>query len=603
MLYNRIMFIRTKKTPNSPRKSVQIVESIRTGSKVSQNIVRHVGVADCDEQIPALMRLGNEIIAEIEAERKSAMGLDRQRELFGEEFSGSAAYASDDERVLTDEDDARLADMEHRDRVLDGPFEVVEWTFRSMGLGKIFGKTPRDAAKVKILKQCLAGMLTQPSSKRGLASWLADFYAESASLDSIYRFMDSFGKKRKRVIEIVRGNSESLLSGKPALMLYDVTTLYFESREEDGFRERGYSKDNKFSETQIVLALGATREGLPLWYKAYSGDTWEGHTFKHFIDDWLLSRKSLSGGVVVADCGMFSKDNLELLSESGLNYALGCPLKKLARPEQEKILDKSGYKEYSHGGEVLLYRVLERTDGKRVLVTWSDRRARKNAADRQKLIDRLLKKSGKSAKGNVGAGVLIGNRGTKKYLKLADGQMPNSYVLDEEKIASDARWDGLRGVLTDLPLASPEEIREVLSHYHSLWRIEESFRISKSDLRIRPIYHWTKERIEAHILLCYLVYACARYIEQRVWLQGKERVSLRKIREAMLSVDSAILRDRETGKLYRLPRALTPPARKLYACLGLKRDTTPRELLKVSAYYGRRKLLERACDDPGETLS
>ena len=136
--------------------------------------------------------------------------------------------------------------------------------------------------------------------------------------------------------------------------------------------------------------------------------------------------------------------------------------------------------------------------------TLSDRRARKNAADRQK--------PGKSAKGKIGADVLIGDRGTKKYLKLAEGQTPNSYVPDEEKIASDACWDGLRGVLTDLPLASPEEIREVLNHRRSIWRIEESFRISKSDLRIHPVYHWTKVRIEAHILLCYLVYACARYI-------------------------------------------------------------------------------------------
>lgn len=601
-LYNPLMFVRTKKTSNSPRKSVQIVESIRTGSKVSQVIVRHVGIADDDEQLLALHRLGREIINGIEAERRAEneknMGV--QIELFPEESLAldSLAYDADGERVLDEEDDTKLASLEHDDRVLDGPFEVVEWAFHNMGLHEIFGKTARDAAKVKILKQCLAGMLSCPSSKLGLSSWLARFYA-----DGVYRFMDVFATKRKRVMDIVRRNSESLLSEKPTLMLFDVTTLYFESVEEDELRKRGYSKDNRAKETQIVLALGTTPGGMPLWYRTYPGNTWEGHTFRDFIGNWKESNDGASAGVVVADCGMFSKCNLQDLRENDLYYVLGCPLKKLPEREQALIQERSGYRELSNGEEPLLYRVLERWDGSRVLVTWSDSRARKNAHDRQKQIDRLCKKLDKSPDGSIGADSVMGNRGTKKYLKLADGEAPNNYVLDGERISAESRWDGLRGVITDLPLSTPEEIREVLNHYHSLWRIEESFRIGKSDMKIRPMYHWTKGRIEAHILLCYLVFACVRYIERRVLMQGKERLSLRKLREAILSVDSAILRDSETGKIYRLPRKLTPLAQKLYRCLGLRRDTKPRELLKVSAYYRRRVLLEKGLEEANDTLS
>lgn len=598
------MFVRAKKTPNSPRKSVQIVESIRKGDKVAQVIVRHVGVADDDKQLLALTRLGKEIIETVEAERKAdkdkVNGV--QKELFPaeEETLDSLAFDTDTERLLEEADDVRFAALEHDDRVIDGPFEVTEWAFQNMGLNGIFGKTARDAAKVKLLKQCLAGMLSNPSSKRGLSAWLANFYTENVSVDRIYRFMDAFAEKRERVMKIVRRNSESLLAEKPTLMLFDVTTLYFESTEEDELRKRGYSKDNRAKETQVVLALGTTPEGMPLWYQTYPGNTWEGHTFRDFLGSWKGQNAGAASGVVVADCGMFSKCNLQELRENDLFYVLGCPLKKLSAREKEKVLDRSRYRGLSYGKEALLYRVLECGDGSRVLVTWNDSRARKNAHDRQKLLDRLLKKLDKGA---VGADSIIGNRGTKKYLKLSDGESPNSYVLDEEKIASDARWDGLRAVRTDLPLSTPEEIREVLSHYHSLWRIEESFRISKSDLKIRPIYHWTKDRIESHILLCYLVFACARYIERRVWLQGKERLSLRRLREAMLSVDSAILRDGETGKIYRLPRKLTPLAEKLYRCLGLKRDTKPRELLKASAYYRRRAILEEGLKETGNSLS
>lgn len=604
LLYNHTMFIRAKKTPNSPRKSVQIVEALREGAKVSQVIVRHIGIADDDEQLLALRRLAEEILSKIELERKAEKEREHgvQRELFQEdETTDALSYWSEDERIVETDDVVALSSCEHSDRVLDGPFEVVEWAFQNMGLNQLFGKTARDAAKTKLLKQCIAGMLSAPASKRGISSWLANFYTESPSPDRIYRFMDAFLTKRKRVMALVRRNSESLLSRKPTLMLFDVTTLYFESTDEDELRRRGYSKDNRAKETQIVLALGTTTDGMPLWYQTYPGDTWEGHTFQDFIGDWKKSNPGVSSGVVVADCGMFGARNLEELRASGLYSVLGCPLKKLPKKDKEQILDRSRYRELSYGKEPLLYQVLERGDGSRVLATWSDVRARKNRLDREKQIDRLLKKL--NQKGTVQADTVIGNRGTKKYLRISDGESPNTYILDKEKIAQESRWDGIRGVRTDLPLSTPEEIREVLSHYHSLWRIEESFRIGKNDMRIRPIYHWTKDRIESHILLCYLLFSCVRYIEQRVWLQGKEHLSLRRLREAILSVDSAILEDQKTGKLYRLPRKLTPLAQKLYKCLGLKRDSKPRELLKASAYYRRRALLEEVSGEADPSLS
>jgi transposase len=291
--------------------------------------------------------------------------------------------------------------------------------------------------------------------------------------------------------------------------------------------------------------------------------------------------------VVAADSAMFASANLADLRGKGLKYVLGARLKKLKAKEKEDILDLNSYSEIEDEvGHPLRYRVIEHGES-RLLVTFSESRAKKDASDRQRLIGRLSKKlNGKKSQSIKGKAV-ISNRGTSRYLKISEGETDNTYVLDEEKIKLDAKWDGLHGVETDLPLDSESKIREALSHYHSLWRIEESFRIQKSHLKIRPVYHYTKERISAHIALCYLAFACQRQLEKRIWLQQKEHMSPESVRASILDVRSALLRDKKTGKLYRFPKRLSAGAIKLYKSLGLRRDTKPREITSLPAYRRR----------------
>ena len=584
------MFIRVKPKANGS-KAVQIVENARRGDRVFQAILQHVGVASDEQELAELRLLAEGIARQLRADRQEAPC---QRALLHDDVAGlSPETETPYERVLDREDGPRLGSGENEARVVDGPFEVMEWIFSNMGLHRIFTNSKRNNAKIGILKQCIAGMLAAPSSKRGLSSWLAAYTTASPSLDSIYRFMDAFGKKKQRVQELVRENSETLSGGVVNLALYDVTTLYFESFDEDELRQNGYSKDNKFKETQVVLALATTPEGLPLWYETYPGKTWEGGTLSDFSKDWKKRARGVPG-VIAADSGMFNKANLAELKENGLRYVLGAPLKKLSKGEKEQILDSSGYRELHSAvvGEdapTVKYKIIAREDGTRLLVTWSSARAEKNAHDRERLLERTLKKLKK--KDSVQGASLIGNRGASKYLRLRDGEKTNEYILDEEKIAQDEKWDGLRGIITDLPMENERDVSAVLSHYHSLWRIEESFRIGKSDLKIRPIYHWTKERIEAHILLCYLAFSCLRYLQRRVLIQQRERLSAKQLMRAILDVDSTIFRDLRTGKAYRLPRRLSPLSKKVYQALGIRRDTRPRELLNLSKYYERTKLL------------
>lgn len=588
------MFIRVKPKANGS-KSVQIVESSRRGDRVCQVILQHVGVAFNEHELENLRLLALGIMKDIEASKSLSPN---QKMLFdGSEPARSASF----ERLLDPAESPKLTDGENDDRVLDGPFDVVEWLFRNMGLEGIFTNAKRDGARVKVLKQCMAAMLVSPTSKRGLAYWLSKYYTDGVSLDSIYRFMDDFHRKKSRVQNIVRKNSESLCGGQVGIALYDVTTLYFESFDEDDLRQCGYSKDNKFKETQVVLAMATTPEGLPLWYETYPGKTWEGGTLRDFIRRW----REISGntvGVVAADSGMFSAENLAYMKDDGLHYVVGARIRNFTNTEMLKILNLSSYRDLDSKywmrddmdddarADRIRYMVMERADGLRVLVTWSSRRAKKNAHDRQKLIERTLKKLNEGAR--IKGTKVLGNRGTLKFLKVAAGERPNSYEMDMEKIERDAMWDGLRGIATDLPLTNEVEVSAVLSHYHALWRIEESFRISKSDLKIRPVYHWTKKRIEAHIQLCYLVYSCVRYLQRRVFVQQREDMSPQKLREAILDVESTIFRDSRNGKAYRLPKRLTSLSKKLYKALGIPHDTKPRELLDISVYYERRRLKE-----------
>ena len=204
---------------------------------------------------------------------------------------------------------------------------------------------------------------------------------------------------------------------------------------------------------------------------------------------------------------------------------------------------------------------------RRLVVSYSSKRAKKDAADRSRLIERLLKKV---KDGKVKIKDVIPNYGTKKYLALHDKEA----FVDESKIEKDALWNGLHGVISNTDELTTTQI---ISRYRGLWRIEESFRISKHDLRMRPIYHWTPERIRGHILICFIAYALVRQAMYRIARQY-EPMSFEKIRNELLHAQASILVDTATNKKYILPSKTTPVQKKLYHIFGLKRSEVPRPM-------------------------
>lgn len=201
--------------------------------------------------------------------------------------------------------------------------------------------------------------------------------------------------------------------------------------------------------------------------------------------------------------------------------------------------------------------------GKKLVVSYSAKRARKDASDRKKAVEKLkdkLEKS-KSVKSN------ISNNSYRKYLKI-EGK--STITLDEEKIEAQSAWDGLHGVLTNSGF-SPSE---VLEKYKELYHVEAAFRVTKHDLAVRPIYHWKPRRVKAHIAICFASYALVKHMEYRVRLQYK-KISIEDIRELLMHVQTSVLFDKKKKIRYGLPSMMKKDVRKIYDLLNVKRSITP----------------------------
>jgi transposase len=277
----------------------------------------------------------------------------------------------------------------------------------------------------------------------------------------------------------------------------------------------------------------------------------------------LKDKHDIGHVVLVADRAMFSDDNLQLMESGHINYIVAARLKNLSKNIKKNIAEDDDYKACVIENEFHWIREYA-YKGRRLIVSYSSKRAQKDAADRKRLIERLMKKT---KDGKIKIKDLIPNYGTKKYIKTDK----NKAELNEAKIEDDAKWDGLHGVITNMEKGSGEKI---LSLYRGLWQIEEAFRISKHDLKMRPIYHWTEERIKAHIAICFLAFTLAKQAVYRVSKQQMP-MSFEQIRNELLHVQSSLVVDIGTKKRYIIPSHVTLNQKKIYQTFGLKRSEVP----------------------------
>ena len=359
-------------------------------------------------------------------------------------------------------------------------------------LGKIFDEIGFNVIADELFRHLVITRLVYPVSKLKTVDYLAKYKSVQLSVYSIYRYLDKLQKHQiEQIKSISLQHTLQLLGNQMSIVFYDVTTLYFESKEEDDFKRMGFSKDGKHQQPQIVLGLLVSQGGYPLDYDVFEGDKYEGDTLIPIIEHFV-SKHQVQQLIVVADAGLLSQKNMALLTEKQYQYILGARIKNESAAITKQVFALQLQDEQSA--------MIHREDGTKLIVSYTKARAINDYNNRQRGLEKIEKKirSGKLTKQH------INNKGYNKYLKI-EGEA--SISIDKEKYNDDKKWDGLKGYRTNTSLSK----EEVIEQYHQLWQIEKAFRISKHDLQIRPIYHQLKRRIEAHICIAFA--ACKIYKE------------------------------------------------------------------------------------------
>lgn len=386
------MFIRVKTTPNSPRKSVQIVESFRVDNKVKQKIVKHIGVALDDYELNELKLLASAIKTKLELENTLPLytpeEIEKQIEKSKENIKRD--IYSDDDYVVN------IKDLVEEDRVITGIHDIYGKMFDELDLKNIFVNPARNKSSVEYFRNIVLARIAKPDSKSRSVHMLEENFGVSLDLDSVYKMMDKIDDKSiEKLNSIAYSETKKLFDDKIDVIYFDATTIYFESFTEDigddAIRKNGYSKDLKFNQPQVVLALMVTKEGLPIGYELFSGDTFDGHTLIPSLKI-LRDKYNVDNVVYVADSGMFNNDNLkelEMLEEYNFNYIVGARIKNMQKNIKEQILNKNNYKELN--SEISIANITL-DNGRKLVVTYSLKRARKDKADREKAIKKLKDK-------------------------------------------------------------------------------------------------------------------------------------------------------------------------------------------------------------------
>ena len=547
--YPAIMFIRKKKSSLTSKVAIQIVESERVGRRVRQKIIQHVGSSEHPEDLKRLVSVAEEIMIRLKQERIPPSPL------FGpEKFIQSRNKNNEDFA------DVGLKQLREKNRFNRGIADVFGKLYDDLNFDSVF-KGRHAELNNRILKSCVLGRLANPSSKLRTAKLLEKKFSVRLHVDKIYRMMDQLDSKKVKYL--VRRATMGILREQVSILFFDVTTLYFESFTEDDLRSFGFSKDCKFKETQVVLALITTTNGLPITYEVFPGNTHEIKTLLPVIRE-LKKEFDIKSVEFAADRGMFGSENIETLEKEGLSYVVGAKLKSMSRATKQEIL--SIHKQQTEGEDGYLEKNI-RYRGRRVVICYNPIMAVKDRKDRKRLLGRLDKIT--DSNGEVAAKALVRNSGTKKYLRF-DKEKKVAKV-DLNKVVSAAAWDGISGYITN----SEAPTADVVSNYKRLWEIEESFRITKHDLKIRPIYHYKSHRIKAHLDICFIVYTLARQLMYRYKVQQSKAKSFRALHEALSETEFSLLVHTQTKEQYALPSSLSPLAKNLYRVVGLKPSTTP----------------------------
>lgn len=456
----------------SKAKAVQVVR-YQDNKRI---ILQHIGSARTDEALSDLMKLAEEWI------KDATMQLS----------------------IFPDENPNRMLHLNH------STFIGVKYHFFHKQVRAIL-----DLVKIDDFPALLNDLVTirifEPASKLRSLELIEQFFGICYSRKTFYKIAPDCIRLKQTVEQKVVNFAKIHYSFNFDILFYDVTTLYFETFEEDELRMNGFSKDNKSQQPQILIALMVSKEGFPVAYEVFSGNTFEGHTIIPVIKDFI-ERNGVKNFTVVADAAMISSENIQQLTQNKINYIVGARLGNIPAALLETI-DKNIIRE--DGKSIRI-----KTDNGYLICSYSSVRYRKDKYEMVKQVEKAKQVIEKPSKGR------------KLKFTRTKGQ---GMELNEFLIAKTQKLLGIKGYYTNLE-ASVVDNKAIIERYHELYKIEQTFRMSKNDLQTRPIFHFKEQPIKLHILICFMALVVSKHIEL------KTGISIRKfIDESKKIVDGEIL--------------------------------------------------------------
>jgi len=358
---------------------------------------------------------------------------------------------------------------------LESAYRYLDEVYRRLGFAKLESDLLRHFAMMRVL---------EPASKAKSILLLKKYFDVDYKKTSVFRELAKLIDLKEEIQRIAIAYARENLHFDFSLVFYDVTTLYFETHAEDDFRRNGFSKDNKISQPQVLVGLVVNETGFPIYYDLFQGNTFEGKTILPVILG-IKERFGIEKFTVVADAGMLSEQNLARLEAHGIDYVVGARLGKVPLDEIRRVATELQASEQ---------KIVRRAN---VLYEYSAQRAKKDRRENDKQVERASYYL--SHPGQMISRVRFLSHVGKKDFQL------NQALIEKHRLL-----EGIKGYRTSITTLNEETL---VARYKDLWRIEQSFRIAKSDLEARPIYHRKEVSIQSHLLIVFVALCMARAIE------------------------------------------------------------------------------------------
>ena len=467
-----MLHVRVIKTKGDS-KSVQVCH-YRKGKRV---IFKHIGSGSTEQQITILLEMAKVFIA------------DHTKQI----------YLFDEQQP--NEQDVLLSQCTYLGSYYTSLYDILRAIQHHIGYTLLTDTLLNDLTLIRII---------EPASKLRSIRLLQTYFGIHHRRQRYYESSPKWLELKQTVEKQTLKFAKAVYSFDFSMVFYDVTTLYFESFTSDDLRKTGFSKDGKVQQPQILVGLLVTPEGFPVGYHVFSGNTFEGHTLIPVVQDFIKKHK-VKHFTVVADAAMISNDNIQALKQEAIHYIVGARLGNLSSDMLTQI-DKALKRE--DGKNIRL-----ETDKGFLICSFSKKRYNKDKHEMDKQIDKaknLMRQPSKIKK--------------VKFIKTDNSKAS----LNEELITKTKMLLGVKGYYTDMT-ADIIDNATIIKNYHELYRVEQAFRVSKNDLKTRPIFHFKSHTIQLHILICFMALAVSKHIEIKTGVSIREFITqAKKITDARL---------------------------------------------------------------------